>query len=260
MDEKKIILTDLDGTFVMDSHSVSEKDLEAFHELKDNFVMGVATGRSLKEIDYLEEDNGIKFDIGVGFNGSLIRGADGKILIDEPIQHDDLCNILGYLEKNNIVFDALDGLKRIGSYKATDPKRLWGMDLITLLDPFDTVRGMNIYKINVRPGKERFNEVFSDMTKMFPKLSIYEGGTQQRIEISAENSSKGTAVNYLKNKYKRDVIVVGDSGNDAPMFEAADMSFCISHAKPEVKDRADYAIDSFADVSKQLNSMYKEMI
>ncbi|WP_125589036.1 HAD-IIB family hydrolase [Companilactobacillus jidongensis] len=260
MDEKKIILTDLDGTFVMDSHSVNKKDLDAFHELKDNFIMGVATGRSLKEIDYLEEDNGIKFDIGVGFNGSLIRGTNGELLVDKPIQHDDLCKILSYLESNNIIFDALDGLKRIGSYKATDPKRLWGMNLVTLNDPFDTVRDMNIYKINVRPGKEKFDKVFSNMIQLFPGLSIYEGGTQQRIEISAKNSSKGTAVEYLKNKYKRDVIVVGDSGNDAPMFEKADISFCISHAKPEVKNKADYAIDSFADVSEKLNSMYKEMI
>lgn len=260
MDEKKIILTDLDGTFVMDSHSVNEEDLEAFHELKKNYIMGVATGRSLKEIDYLEKNNNIKFDIGVGFNGSLIRDENGDILVDKPLRHEDLCRILSYLEENQIVFDALDGNQRVGSYEATDTKRLWGINLITLNDPFDKVRNMNIYKINVRPGKEKFDDIFYDMTTMFPDLSIYEGGTQQRIEISAENSSKGTAVEYLKAKYNRDVIVVGDSGNDAPMFEKADMSFCISHAKPEVMKKADHSIDIFADVAKQLNLIDKEAI
>lgn len=52
MDNRKIILTDLDGTFVMDSHSVTKSDLKAFNELSRNYIMGIATGRSIKEINY----------------------------------------------------------------------------------------------------------------------------------------------------------------------------------------------------------------
>ncbi|APX71806.1 HAD family hydrolase [Companilactobacillus allii] len=260
MENKKILLTDLDGTFVMNSHSISENALKAFNELNKNFIMGVATGRSLKEIEYLEKENNIHFDIHVAFNGSLLRGKNNEILVDNPLKHDDLCQILNYLNENNITFDALDGIERIGNYKTKDVKRLWGMNLITLDDPFERVRGMNVYKINVRPGKKNFDKIFEEMNSMFPKLSIYEGGTQQRIEISAENSSKGTAVNYLKSKYNKAVIVVGDSGNDAPMFEKADVSFCISHAKSNVKNKADQSIENFAEVPIKLNSIYKEVI
>lgn len=257
MDNKKIILTDLDGTFVMDSHAVAENDLKAFNELRHNYILGIATGRSIKEIKYLEKENDILADIKVGFNGSIITGFDNEILVDEPLQNVDLIRVLQYLKDNEIVFDALDGLKRVGSYKSTDKKRLWGMDLITMSDPYESVSKMKVYKINARPGGKKFTKAFSDLKEMFPDLSIYEGGTQQRIEISARGCSKGTAVDAIRNRYNRDVIVVGDSGNDAPMFERADLSFCISHAKNVVRNKADYGIDNFYDVIKYLIPSYE---
>lgn len=252
MTEKKIILTDLDGTFVMDSHSVQKADLKSFSELKESYILGIATGRSIKEINYLEQENNLRADIKIGFNGSTITGFGGEVLVDEPLQRKDLDDILSYLKTNHVIFDALDGISRVGSYKATDTKRLWGMNLITLDDPFETVSNMKVYKINARPGN-RFNKVFAELKKMFPKLSIYEGGTQQRIEISAQGCSKGTAVDAIRERYNREIIVVGDSGNDTPMFERADLSFCISHANEEVKSKADNYIDNFSDLTKYLN-------
>lgn len=253
MDNKKIILTDLDGTFVKDSHSVHEADLEAFDELKKNYILGIATGRSIKEINYLEKENDIVADIKVGFNGSIITGFNDEVLVDEPLKHEDLIVILNYLRDKNVIFDALDGTQRIGSYEATDKKRLWGMNLVTLADPYEAVSKLDIYKINARPGN-RFDEIFDDLKQLFPHLSIYEGGTQQRIEISAEGCSKGTAVDIIRQRYNRDVIVVGDSGNDTPMFEEADESFCIAHADANVKNKADHHIDSFSDLTKFLNT------
>lgn len=257
MDNRKIILTDLDGTFVMDSHSVTKSDLKAFNELSRNYIMGIATGRSIKEINYLERENNILVDLKVGFNGSIITGFDNEILTDESLPNSDLMRTLQYLKNNKIVFDALDGIKRVGSYESKDKKRLWGMNLITMSDPYETVSKMKVYKINARPGVKRFAKTFADLKAMFPDLSIYEGGTQQRIEISAKGCSKGTAVDAIRNRYKREVIVVGDSGNDAPMFERSDLSFCISHAKNIVKNKADYGIDSFSDLTKYLISSYE---
>ncbi len=259
MDNRKIILTDLDGTFVKDSHSVSKADLKAFNDLSKNYILGIATGRSIKEINYLEKENNILADIKVGFNGSIITGFDDEVLVDEPLNPKDLNAILEYLKANHVIFDALDGIKRVGSYHASDKKRLWGMDMVTLDDPYDAVSKMNVYKINARPG-DRFDEIFDDLVEMFPELSIYEGGTQQRIEISAEGCSKGTAVDAIRDRYKRQIIVVGDSGNDAPMFERADESFCIAHADSSVKNKADYHIDNFADITKYLNAHYDEVI
>ena len=83
------------------------------------------------------------------------------------------------------------------------------------------------------------------MTKLFPNVSIYQTGST-RIEITAKNISKASAINLIKNDYEK-VVVFGDSGNDIEMFNCADVSYCMSSAPEYVKLEADYIVDSFFD-------------
>ena len=46
MDKNAIVITDLDGTFVYDSHTIRPIDRIAFHKLQERFYVGIATGRS----------------------------------------------------------------------------------------------------------------------------------------------------------------------------------------------------------------------
>ena len=54
-----IIITDLDGTFVKDSISVSPADILKMKKMQEEMLIGVATGRSLKEITYIEEQENV---------------------------------------------------------------------------------------------------------------------------------------------------------------------------------------------------------
>ncbi|MDN6641113.1 MAG: HAD hydrolase family protein, partial [Tetragenococcus sp.] len=64
--ENKLLVTDLDGTFVKDSRQVASKDKELFVFLKDKLQLGIATGRSVKEIDFIEEQIGFKINNKIG--------------------------------------------------------------------------------------------------------------------------------------------------------------------------------------------------
>ena len=68
-----IIITDLDGTFVKDSISVSPADILKMKKMQEEMLIGVATGRSLKEITYIEEQTGIKFDIKIDRSNYIYR-------------------------------------------------------------------------------------------------------------------------------------------------------------------------------------------
>lgn len=84
-----IIITDLDGTFVKDSISVSPADILKMKKMQEEMLIGVATGRSLKEITYIEEQTGIKFDIKIGFNGAIVESFGKKIVdtaLDETLK------------------------------------------------------------------------------------------------------------------------------------------------------------------------------
>ena len=56
--------------------------------------------------------------------------------------------------------------------------------------------------------------------------------------------SKASAVTALKSELGADRLVVfGDSLNDLPMFDVADVAVAVGNALPEVKEAADIVID-----------------
>lgn len=247
MDKHAIVITDLDGTFVYDSRRLRPADLDAFHQLQQQFFVGIATGRSPKEVAYIETLGNFKADYKICFNGAIVEDGTGRRIVDRPIPTPALKAVLTYLKATDLTFDALDGERRIGNYQAPDAKRLWGMDLICLTEPHATVAQERIYKINVRPGAERFATVLAEMQAQFPELGLFESDGK-RIEVTAKNTSKGAAIRALKANFAGNVIGVGDSGNDVPMFAAVDLAFCMAQAPVEVQAGADVVIDYFADL------------
>lgn len=247
--EKTLIITDLDGTFVHDSYSVKLKDQAAFSSLQDIALVGIATGRSFKEIGYIEKNFNITADVKVAFNGAMIQDQNEQMLKDNPIDQNNLEQLWLFLEKHSLTFDALNGVERIGNYYTNDKERLWDMDLICLSSPINRLRQEKIYKINIRPKYEEFQNYYDLVQKEFPTLGVYESG-HKRIEVTAANTSKGDAVQALREKGGRQIVSVGDSGNDVPMFKNSDLSFCMRTAPENVKTQADIIIDSFADIEK----------
>lgn len=247
MDKNAIVITDLDGTFVYDSHTIRSADKVAFHQLQKHFYVGIATGRSPKEISYIEEIGNLQADYKICFNGAIVEDANGTRLVDRPIPQEELQDVLTYLKAKRLTFDALDGDRRIGNYASTDTQRLWGMELICLDNPYNIVANKTIYKINVRPTHDTFNDVLADMKRRFPELGLYESDGL-RIEVTAKNTSKGEAIRALKQSFSGNVIGVGDSGNDVPMFEEVDQAYCIAQAPVTVKEKANIVIDYFSDL------------
>lgn len=247
MKENKLLVMDLDGTFVFNSVSVSEEDLAAFNHLSQNIYTAVATGRSIKEINYVETENNIALDYYIGFNGAIVMNKDGKILHDQPIPNEKLKELFTFIKAKDLIFDALDGRKRIGNFEHENPESLWNMDLVCVKDPFTILKGKKIYKINLRPKKTESDDLYNNLTEMFPNLSIYKTG-KSRIEITDEGISKGIALKLCKLNEATEVLGVGDSENDISMFKASNVSYCLKHATNKVSEHASILIDRFADL------------
>ena len=68
------------------------------------------------------------------------------------------------------------------------------------------------------------------------------------LELAALGATKGDGIADLRRLTGADRIVCfGDNRNDLSMFEAADESYAVANAAPEVKERATAVIDSNAD-------------
>ena len=142
-------ITDLDGTLVADSTQVAEEDKALLHQLSEKMYIGIATGRSMKEIHYIEEQCGLICDIKIAFNGGIID-YKGKRLKDCALPQNDLAELMDYIEEHQIIFDALDNVDRIGTYTTTNLKKLWNMRLMTVPNLYQTLKEKKIYKINLR--------------------------------------------------------------------------------------------------------------
>lgn len=247
MKENKLLVMDLDGTFVFDSVEVNHDDLATFNSISKNMYTAVATGRSVKEINFIEMENDIELDYLIGFNGALVVNGKGDILHDQPIPTDKLSRLLAFIEEENLIFDALDGKERIGNFQHENPNSLWNMNLICVDDPFKLLGDKQIYKINLRPTKGTSESLYSRLQELFPDLSIYQTGST-RIEITDEGISKGIALSLCKIDEDTEVLAVGDSENDISMFKEADVSYCLEHAKEEVRKHASKLINRFADL------------
>lgn len=240
------MLIDIDGTFVYNSSAVSKEDLEAFREAEKYCQMAIATGRSVDEIAYIEKANNIVLDYRVGFNGALIVNKSKDVLYNQPIRKSVLTTLIDYLEEQQLIFDALDGEERLGNFKHEAQNQLLGLDYHYLVNPYETVRTKNVYKINIRPDNfEHAMQITNELKERFSDLAIFQVG-KRRIEISAAGTSKGLALSKIADD-SMTTIAIGDSENDISMFQTAEISYCMAHAPEYVKKEATYVVPRFSD-------------
>ena len=246
MKKSKIFVTDLDGTFVKDSRVVANQDRDSLLSLKKAMPIAIATGRSVKEIHFIEEQIGISSDIQIGFNGGIIKVGE-RVIFERPIEKSVLKEILAFIERKSIVFDALDGDKRIGTHKTDDLAKLWNMELIEPSQLFQSIQEKKIYKINIRPEAGETESLLAELQQMFPRLAICKSD-EKRIEVTPPNITKGHALELLKQEYGLEFISAGDSENDISMFKESKQSFCMAHAAEVVKKEATDIIENFYEV------------
>lgn len=245
---EKMIITDLDGTFVKDSRKVASIDQQSLLDLKETMQVGIATGRSIKEIEFIEEQTGIKADVKIGFNGAVVE-VGGERIFEQTISKDSLAPILAYIQEKELVFDALDGDQRIGTHKSEDIDRLWNMQLVEPEGLFELLQQKKIFKINIRPDADKSDQLLEELTVRFPDLAICKSG-EKRIEITPKNITKGHALEIVRQHKDLQIFSVGDSENDISMFQTSNYSFCMSHASAQVKQYASTVINNFYEVKK----------
>lgn len=242
----KLIITDLDGTLLLNSVKIDEKDLEKFKEFQKKYLIGVATGRSIKEIEYIEKQNKLKFSYKIGFNGAQIQKGN-KIIFEKHIDNKILSRLYKFIKEHNLIFDALDGKQRIGNFNHEKPETLWNMELICLENPYEILKNRKIYKINIRPTEKECDKILNELKTKFNDLAIFKTA-KRRIEVCARGLSKGEAIQMIKKDNDLFIVALGDSGNDVSMFEMSDYAICMAHAPKNVRVKADKVVEKISKI------------
>lgn len=157
-----------------------------------------------------------------GFNSRYENGKMFKLYQDGPKS----VGMQGYI-------DYYKGVGDTRMRMVDTAEELWSGDIsyITLISDYD----------ELLPYYEKIK--VSDKWESIYQRDAYRD--EYWLEIAPKDATKAKAVLKLKEKLGCDkVVVFGDSMNDLPMFEIADVSCAVANAMDEVKEAADIVIDS----------------
>lgn len=272
---QKLIFFDIDGTLMGASRKVTEKNVEAIHELRKNgHKVFLCTGRSPASIDQSLID--------IGFDG-VVASAGSLVLINNEYVFENFINqyllsevmllftnhqVLFSLETKNAIYQA-PGIKNF--FDTINKERF--KDNLELARTYEdreknfkrkTLQEFDLYSTPVMklcfisPVKENFYQCV-DFLKEFFNIVIFSKPDEKYVngEIIVKHCTKGDAVKYVTKYFKADIkdtIAYGDSMNDYEMLQVAHLSVVSQKSSDELKDMAD---DQFEDPDN--DGIYKHL-
>lgn len=252
----KLLITDLDGTFYPKKDCKNPDQLNANVEAVKHWIaqgnkFAVATARGLHHYPVLRKTLG--FDVNfIGGNGASVRLETGEEII-KTIPYAIFIDLCRFVLDNKINASVATGYddKWVWSSKDCFPI---GLNIfrpgveetieVADLDAIDPTEGTD--RIQIFVPEADLNNLRSQIEARNYPVFITTSDTYM-IDIGPENSSKGITIMELRDRFgvsPDDIIAVGDSENDIPMFEVVHRSYCIDHASPIVKEHSDYVVES----------------
>ncbi len=263
----KLFAIDLDGTLFYPKKRISLVSKENVAFLKYAIAQGhevvFVTSRNRLFVEKVLKQINLDIDF-VCRNGCMVI-HDHQVILDQSMTSKDVEDVTHYIQKrhrrfmfsidtkneSNIVFTSnyvwyLDIIYRIyyllqGRYREDYKKD--NDYFLKQVHGDAVIQRLLIYFGISKHGKKLALVESKKLKKKFPQLEI--AWINGLIEVSTLGTNKATALRELikkKGVKPKDVIVVGDSGNDIPMFKAFSESYCMDHAHPEVKKYAKHLI------------------
>ncbi len=282
----KLLCLDVDGTLINNKGFISNETKNAINKIRSLGVRVVlVTGRSYQGIEkYLEELNLIGEDeYCIVSSGSVILNTtNSKIIHSDCLTKDEVLYLYDKSKEFGLFFNIhdttsgkvyVDSLHNFSIFDAIINNM--NIEEIDFKDMTDNILPTKITYINedstilndmkkifhgielndyITINKDNFNSNLFDDYSFLPKdfLNYYCPckTTKYSLEISKNTVTKGHAVKKLASILNidiKDVICVGDSGNDLEMIKVAGLGVAMENAYDEVKAAADYITSSNND-------------
>ena len=245
----KLIALDMDGTLLREDKTISEATKEAIQQAKNKGVKVVlASGRPLEGIErYLEELNLLsQDDFVVSFNGAIVQRTKTKEIISHITLKGKDLKFLYRLSKElgaNIHAFSKEGCvtPELTKYSILEGT-INGID-VKVIDYNTIDDNEEIIKIMMVEEPEILEKVISQLP-----AEVYERYTVVRsapyfLEFLNKEANKGAGVEALAKELcidAKEIICVGDAGNDEHMIRYAGLGVAMGNAFEEVKEIADF--------------------
>jgi Cof subfamily protein (haloacid dehalogenase superfamily) len=249
----KLIALDMDGTLLREDKTISKATHRAIENARNKGVKVVlATGRPAKGIEkYLKTLDLVNDgDYAVAFNGAIVQDTKtGQVIAENLMTIEDWDFLYKLSVELNVNIHLLTHSVCITPKWNKYSQLEVDMNNIPLevLDNSELDRSTTVVKIMFIDEPE----ILSAAIEKIP-AEVYEKYTVLRsapyfLEFLNKSVNKGVGVEMLAEALglsPKEVICVGDAGNDIDMIKYAGLGVAMGNAFPEVKEIADYITSS----------------
>ena len=266
----KLIAADLDGTLLYPKRKISVLTRKNKNFLRDYVNDGnrvvIVSGRNIDISKHISKKIGTQVDM-VACNGSLTL-KDGKIINDSPMNAEDVKMLYEENKNNEYIMSWI-------FMSDTHPLVIVPVDINPLMTFFYRIglffqfKYLEKFVIGEKHLYNLLNDKSAKIYKVMPLFGLGKKGTliardqlshfidaygtkfeilwsSQSIEFMNKGVNKAKALKELIKETDlnpNEIAVIGDSGNDIPLFETFENSFVMSHSPEEVKKAAKTQID-----------------
>lgn len=266
----KLVVTDMDGTFLNSKDEISEENLKIVKELNERGILfSIATGRLDTMIKPYLRQIGNNNPV-ISCNGALVRNVTkGEFYHAQIIEREDFLKVIDICKANELIFavygeytvysESLEGRVK---YFENRNKSLCEEDKVAIkvVDNIYTDLEEKVFKVLVTNDNFQLLEQVKEEINKIPGIEACKS-TPHLLDIMAAGVTKGNALKDLAEvlKIKREeIIAIGDNHNDISMLQYAGYAIAVGNAEQEVKDIADFVTVSNDEdgVAKALREVF----
>lgn len=252
----KLVATDLDGTFLKNDRTISEKNLEALNALGQKSIVRVAaTGRNLQKVRQVL-NNHVPFDYVVFSSGAGVYDwKKRKHIYSQNIKKESAKKLLTHFIGQGVNFHAFypvpenhkhyyfrgnekcDEFERYFSFNQADAEELNVNDL----PDSDLCQ----FLVIIREDEDHFKKLETEIENLCPEIRVIRASSPITkgfiwIEVFHHSVSKGNGVNEicrLSGIEQSETMGIGNDYNDFDLLEYTQHSFLTENSPDEIKNK-----------------------
>lgn len=241
----RLLVTDLDDTLLKDDGTISQRNKRALRRFIDRGGrVALASGRAEPTMKKVIEMVGLEDQKHIAHNGLSVFSLDGYRNIPEKLPHHEVVRILDLLKENDIEANVFcpEGIYHNHSYnlERVMDKYVHGFPVIDIDEiPYDKKDVFMVFGIMKSDYHTKLMRTWDDEL-------VESGEGNGFVFFMPRGTGKYTGVKVLADEFgidEKEIVCIGDGGNDVQMLREAELGISVSNAHPEAKEASDLVLD-----------------
>ena len=242
-----LLCSDYDGTLHFNENGkqyFKKQDLEEIKIFQEKGnIFSLCTGRVM---DTIEDDliKNLNIDYAIASTGGAIFDKDFNDFYHQKIDFNSLKDIYDNYHSTLAFYYHIDG----HPYSIGDNG--YHYENRTELNSIEEMKNKDISGVSVfAQDNDMAGRICKELNEKYPLVNVFQNNSW--LDIVDKSISKGISALKLKKLTGADIMCgIGDSYNDIELLKSADLAFCFDYSPEELKQEADYIVESVSEAIK----------